>query len=1763
MKKKFTKNWIYTSLICLWAFTGITTINAQQPTISSFSPSSGSVGSLVTITGTNLSNPTALTITGVPVITTSNTGTSLVVMVMPGTVTGTISITTTSGTATSANSFTVLANQAPSTQQGSKLIGSGAIGTVYQGISVAVSADGNTAIVGGFDDNGNIGAAWVYTRSGGNWTQHGSKLIGSGAVGAASQGYSVAISADGNTAIVGGINDNNYIGAVWVYTRSGGNWTQQGSKLVVTDAVGRSQQGQSISISADGNTAIVGGGGDNFNIGAAWVYTRSGGNWTQQGSKLVGTGAVGTSSQGQSVSISADGNTAIVGGNGDNNALGAAWVYTGSGGNFTQQGNKLVGTGTNGSSYQGYSVAISADGNTAIVGGIIDNNHIGAAWVYTRNSGNWTQQGSKLVGSGAVGTANQGQSVSISADGNTAIVGGDGDNNYIGAAWVYTRSSGNFTQQGSKLVGSGAVGTSQQGYSVAISADGNTALVGGYGDNSHIGAAWVYTSATLSTNADLSGMSISAGTLTPTFVSATTAYTASVSNATTNVTVTPTRYDANATIQVRVNGGTYATVTSGSASSALSLNVGSNTIDVTVTAQDNTTIKTYTITVTRAASTNADLSSLTTTAGSLTPAFAVATLGYTTSILNAPTNITVTPTIADATATVQVRVNGGTYATVASGSASALSLIVGSNTIDVKVTAQDGTTIKTYTITIRVIQTSAGSDQTLLCGSATKTVSLTGSPVGGTWSSSGTNNATAVLGTTQPNGTVIVTLPLTPFTGNLNYIYTANTFTSNVTVHVNGPVSPTININSGSPVLCNGSTVQLCPLNWGYSNYQWYRDGYAIAGATGVSSCITLDALGIGSYTLAGTNGSGCWSVPSAPLVVSTVNSLSKPTITVTGATALCNGGSTLLTSSATYGNQWFKNGNATGVTTQAYTVSDPANYSVLVSNGNCASAISLTTIISGNVAPASISGATTVVAGSTTQLTSATSGGVWTSNSSVATVSTNGLVTGVTAGSATITYTVMNSCGSSSVTQPLTVTGACIIPVANFTIANSNQCLTSNSFSFSNTSTGTTPTYIWNFGDGIGSATTTAAGYSYTAANTYTVTLTASNGCGSNQTTQTVTVTTLPATPASIGGATTVVAGSTTQLTSATSGGVWTSNSSVATVSTNGLVTGVIAGSATITYTVMNSCGSSSVTQPMTVTGACIIPVANFTIANSNQCLTSNSFSFSNTSTGTTPTYTWYFGDGASMASNNATHTYTAAGPYTVTLTAVNGCGTTTKTSSVTVNTVPATPASIGGATSVVVGSTTQLSSGTSGGAWTSNNLAVATADVNTGLVTGVTAGSAIITYTVMNSCGSSSVTQPMTVTTACVAPVANFTIANATQCLATNSFSFSNTSTGTTPTTYKWYFGDGGFVASQDATHTYTSGNTYNVLLTADNACGSTSITQTVTVNATPATPASISGATSVVVGSTTPLTSSTLGGAWTSSNSLVAMVSTNGLVTGVTAGSCTITYTVMNSCGSSSVTQPMTVTTACVAPVADFTIANATQCFNGNNFTFTNASSGTQPTTYKWYFGDGGFMASQNATHSYGGNYANTYNVLLTADNACGSTSITKTVTVNAVPPTPASIGGATIVAVGATTQLTSGTPSGVWTSNSAAASVNPSTGLVTGVSVGSATITYTVTNGCGSSSVSQFVTVTSAAVTVSPNPATSNMQVIFTAPTTTGFTIYIINSSNTTVSTTIVGSQTIGSTVSSNINVSTLSNGMYFISIYDTIGHLISTTQVLKN
>ncbi len=496
------------------------------PVISNLSPSSATAGEsafTLTVNGSGFVNGSTVDWNGSAVPTTYVSSGELTASIPASLIAsaGTAAITVVASGAATSNVVTFTINPQSSSGaaptelfvQQSKLVGSGAVNNpigAFEGYSVALSGDGNTALIGGWQDFNYSGAAWVFTRSGGAWTQQGDKLGGGDGLDLSRKGWSVALSADGNTAAVGSPGTGfGEAGGAWIYTRSAGVWTQEGDELTGTGAVAESGdipllafQGTAVALSADGNTLLVGGPNDNNSAGAAWVFTRSGGVWTQVGSKLVGTGAFGAASQGSSVAISGDGNTAVLGGPTDNNKSGAAWVFTLSGGAWTQQA-KLVGTGGGGPSGQGTSVAVSSDGNTVILGGPGDSGNAGAVWVFTRSGNMWTQQGDKLVGSGAGGNASQGDSVGLSADGNTAIVGGptnnfvsgpSGTTEFAGAAWVFARSGGSWAQVGSVLTGSGALGYASQGAAAALSGDGQTAIVGGPFDGGEFGsgAAWVF-----------------------------------------------------------------------------------------------------------------------------------------------------------------------------------------------------------------------------------------------------------------------------------------------------------------------------------------------------------------------------------------------------------------------------------------------------------------------------------------------------------------------------------------------------------------------------------------------------------------------------------------------------------------------------------------------------------------------------------------------------------------------------------------------------------------------------------------------------------------------------------------------------------------------------------------------------------------------------------------------------------------------------------------------------------------------------------------------------------------------------------------------------------------------------------------------------------------------------------------------------------------------------------------------------------------------
>ena len=143
--------------------------------------------------------------------------------------------------------------------------------------------------------------------------------------------------------------------------------------------------------------ALIGAPGDNANVGAAWVFLRTTTTWTQQGTKLVATGETGTGEFGLSVALAATkGEYALIGAPGDNSQHRRGVGLPAHGHELGPAG-ETDGSGETGAGELGESVALSGEGKDALMGGPTDNSKVGAAWVFTRVTTTWTQQGEKLT----------------------------------------------------------------------------------------------------------------------------------------------------------------------------------------------------------------------------------------------------------------------------------------------------------------------------------------------------------------------------------------------------------------------------------------------------------------------------------------------------------------------------------------------------------------------------------------------------------------------------------------------------------------------------------------------------------------------------------------------------------------------------------------------------------------------------------------------------------------------------------------------------------------------------------------------------------------------------------------------------------------------------------------------------------------------------------------------------------------------------------------------------------------------------------------------------------------------------------------------------------------------------------------------------------------------------------------------------------------------------------------------------------------------
>jgi len=328
------------------------------------------------------------------------------------------------------------------------------IGTSSFGSSISVVTSGTTytAIICGPQDNSGYGAAWIYQSTdgqGATWTEV-VKLIPTGGIGTPNIGLvgnvSLTYSGSTYTAIIGGPQDNSNIGAAWIFqstTGGGSSWTQI-TKIVPPSTGGNAYIGTpsfgtpSLVINGSTYTAIISGYGDNSGIGASWIYqntTGGTGTWSlitkivppsTGPNAYIGQPAFGFNTSTGILAVNGSTLTAAIGGYEDNNNLGAVWIYqstTGGGSGWTLITKIVPGNVIGSSAKFGCSVQLYYSGTsyTFAVGGFIDNNTVnaGAAWIYTSTSGtSWTQQNkmtTELIGFGF--------GISVGIYGNTVCIG--------------------------------------------------------------------------------------------------------------------------------------------------------------------------------------------------------------------------------------------------------------------------------------------------------------------------------------------------------------------------------------------------------------------------------------------------------------------------------------------------------------------------------------------------------------------------------------------------------------------------------------------------------------------------------------------------------------------------------------------------------------------------------------------------------------------------------------------------------------------------------------------------------------------------------------------------------------------------------------------------------------------------------------------------------------------------------------------------------------------------------------------------------------------------------------------------------------------------------------------------------------------------------------------------------------------------------------------------------------------------------------------
>jgi trimeric autotransporter adhesin len=561
--------------------------------------------------------------------------------------------------------------------------------------------------------------------------------------------------------------------------------------------------------------------------------------------------------------------------------------------------------------------------------------------------------------------------------------------------------------------------------------------------------------------------------------------------------------------------------------------------------------------------------------------------------------------------TVTAATSGGTWSSSNTAVATTGTAALTSTTITATGT---GTTNISYTVSgcasTAVVTVNAGpaasTGSTSICVGTTTT--FTNATSGGTWSSSAP--AWASVGAT----TGIVT-GLSAGIVNISYITGSGCYNVTAVTVNSAPAAIT-----GTAFACVGLTSTLSHISSGGT---WASSNTTVATIDGTSGVVT--GATTGTTTITYTTTIGC--------IKTTTFTVYGPPSAIGGTGITCVGSATTLTNT-TYGGTW--SSSNTGIATvgaTSGTVIGISDGTATITYQSTASGCYVTKDVTINAIPASISGSSSVCSGGTMTLTCATSGGTWTSSSSsVASIgSASGVVTGITGGGAYISYTLPTGCRNTLyitvVNPPAPISGSLLIcngTTTTLTSATASQTWSSSSTSIATVGSVTATTGLVT-GAGTGTATisyTNASGCSRTvivtvnaalaantgddvvcvgqtialsnattggtwassatakatvgyytgvvtgvAAGTANITYKVASGCVS------ITQVTVNAAPAAITGTTSVCIGQTITLSHASTGGTWSTSSSTATIDGSGVVTGVSAGYAYITYTLSSGC--------------------------------------------------------------------------------------------------------------------------------------------------------------------------------------------------------------------------------------------------------------------------------------------------------------------------------------------------------------------------------------------------------------------------------------------------------------------------------------------------------------------------------------------------------------------------------------------------------------